>query len=367
MDFPLVRREQLGAQLPSAGLDALVVSGSANVTYLTGFTGDSSWLIVTPLRAVLVSDGRYAQQLAEECPGLEVQIRDTQHTIQQAAADTAARMGFRNIGFESHQLTVADLQTLRERAPTVNWTGTQKFVETLRMVKDASEQEALRAAVHMAERAWAMFRAMLRATDTEKDLSDAMEGYVRRAGGVCTPFPTIVAVGERSALPHAPPTEQRVAASDFLLLDWGACGLLYRSDLTRMIATRAASGKVENRFEKLYTVVLHAQKRALDMLRPGLKAADVDVAVRKYLEEAGLNQYFNHGLGHGIGLQTHEGPNVRLSSQDVLQAGMVLTIEPGVYLPGWGGIRIEDDVLITPDGCEVLSRVPKDLASVLAL
>lgn len=359
MDYPALRRERLGSVVAEAGLDALVVSGTANVTYLTGFTGDSSWLIASPRRAVLVSDGRYTQQIAEECPGLDVHIRDTQHTIQQTAAETVDRLGLRNVGIEANQLSVADLETVRDKGKSITWKSTQKLVETLRMVKDESEQIAIRDAIRMAEKAWDMFNAMWRPEDCEKDLSDAMEGYVRRAGAKSTTFPTIVAVGERSALPHAPPTHRQVNESDFLLLDWGACGPMYRSDLTRMIVTKAASGKVESQFEKLYTVVLQAQQRAIDAVRPGVKAADVDAAVRHYLESQGLNQYFNHGLGHGIGLQTHEGPNIRLSSQDVLQAGMVFTIEPGVYLPGWGGIRIEDDVIVTPDGCEVLSRVPK--------
>lgn len=360
-----LRREKLGLSLGRADVDALVVNGACNVTYLTGFSGDSSWLIASPNRQILVSDARYTQQIADECQGIEVHIRDTQQTIQQAVGDLLAKLGLHNVGIEGEQMSVANFETLRSAAPTISWSVQSKLVENLRMIKDAGEQAAIRSAIAMAEKAWEMFNAMLLPDDSEKDLSDAMEGYVRRAGATCTPFPTIVAVGSRSALPHAPPTDRRVRESDFLLLDWGACDGQYRSDLTRMIVTRAASGTVEKRFEELYTVVLQAQQRGIDAVRPGARAAEVDAAVRNRLEEVGLNQYFNHGLGHGIGLQTHEGPNVRLSSKDVLEAGMVFTIEPGIYLPDWGGIRIEDDVLVTEDGCEVLSRVPKDLGSVL--
>lgn len=365
MDYSAVRREKLAFLIAEAGLDALIVSSSTNVTYLTGFTGDSSWLIASPSCSILVSDGRFTQQIAEECPNLETHIRDTQKTIQQTVGEILARLGFRNVGIEAEHMTIAGFETLRGMAAAVNWTAKSRMVESLRMIKDESEQQAIREAVRIAEMAWVEFRSKMRVEQTEKELSDAMENMVRQHGAVSTTFPTIVAVGDRSALPHAPPSERRVRDGDFLLLDWGACGHLYRSDLTRMIVTRAATGTVEKRFEKLYTVVLQAQLKAIEAVRPGTRAAEVDVAVRSHLEAEGLNQYFNHGLGHGIGLQTHEGPNVRLSSQDVLQPGMVFTIEPGIYLPGWGGIRIEDDVLVTPDGCEVLSSVPKDLASVL--
>jgi Xaa-Pro aminopeptidase len=193
-----------------------------------------------------------------------------------------------------------------------------------------------------------------------------MESYVRQAGGKCTAFPTLVGIGDRSALPHVPPSDRRVEEADFLLLDWGASGRFYKSDLTRMIVTGGGKRKVESRLEKLYTTVLKAQEIAIAAIRPGVKAADVDRAVRAHLETEGLAEKFNHGLGHGFGLQIHEGPFTRPNSQDVFETGMVTTVEPGVYIPGWGGIRIEDDVLVTPDGCEVLTRVAKDLASVFA-
>jgi Xaa-Pro aminopeptidase len=187
-----------------------------------------------------------------------------------------------------------------------------------------------------------------------------MEQHVRRCGGKATSFPTIVAVGDRSALPHAPPTARTVGEADFLLVDWGASGRFYKSDLTRMLATRTISPKLE----QVYEVVLTAQERALSRVCPGVKAQEVDAVARGTIAEAGFGECFGHGLGHGIGLQVHEAPAVRPTSDVTLQAGMVITIEPGVYLPGWGGVRIEDDVLVTPDGCEVLTSVPKDLATI---
>ncbi|HLW67304.1 MAG TPA: Xaa-Pro peptidase family protein [Gemmataceae bacterium] len=363
MDYFGSRRQRLQTALGNQ-LDALAISNPVNVTYLTGFSGDSSWLLLLPKRAILVSDGRYTVQIAEECPGLETVIRLPQKNIYQAVAETVNGLGVRNVGFEGWHISTAELQTLKDLTKTVNWTPQEKLVEKLRMVKDESELAQLRQAVWIAEKAYGMFRAFFQNHDSEKFLSDAMEGYVRRAGGTCTSFPTIVAVGDRSALPHAPPTNRTVPEAGFLLLDWGARGEFYHSDLTRMLALKSGAKKVESQLEKIYTVVLQAQERAIAAVRPGAKARDVDAAARGFITENGYGPNFNHGLGHGLGLQIHEGPNIRSSSDDVLEAGMVFTIEPGVYLPGWGGVRIEDDVLVTPDGYEVLTSVPKTFDSI---
>jgi Xaa-Pro aminopeptidase len=370
MDTHAHRRQQLAAALPDGGLDALVVSSVVNVTYLTGFRGDSSMLVLTPDRAVLVSDGRYEVQITEECPGLETVIRPHDKTIHQGVGGLVAGLAVRRVGFESQHLTVAEFETLRELVPAAEWSPQRGRVEALRMVKDAGEVAELRAAIRLAERAYAMLRATVRPADTEKELADALDGYIRRAGGEGTSFPSIIAAGERSALPHAIPGDRPVGGDGWLLVDWGAAGALYRSDLTRILRlpdedwpTEPARGEVESRLEKLYTVVLAAQAKAVAAVRPGATAKEVDAAARSSIEAAGFGPQFSHGLGHGIGLQVHEGPAVRANSQDVLQAGMVFTIEPGVYLPGFGGVRIEDDVLVTPDGCEVLSRLPRDWGS----
>jgi Xaa-Pro aminopeptidase len=239
--------------------------------------------------------------------------------------------------------------------------GVAGWVESLRQIKDDQEIEAIRAAVRCAERAFAMLRAGLRLDETEKDVADAMESYLRRCGATGSSFPPIVAVGVRAALPHAQPSpERRIDADDFVLIDWGACGRPYKSDLTRVVVT----GKVTSTFETIYRTVLAAQERAMAAIRPGVKAQDVDAAARCVIEEAGFGGYFGHGLGHGLGMEIHEAPRLRKESTDVLEPGMVVTVEPGIYLPDWGGIRIEDDVLVTRDGCEVLSHVPRSLESV---
>jgi Xaa-Pro aminopeptidase len=370
------RRDRLARHLAEEGLDVLAVSNPVNVTYLTGFTGDSSVLLLTQDRALLVSDPRYTEQIAEECPGLASHIRPPAQRIFEAVAEVLVGLGCRTVGFESAALSVADFEGLRGLAPALDWKGKADRVERLRMVKDPSEIAQIRAAIDVAERAFAAFRALLRPEDPEKDLCDAMEYYVRRCGGSGTAFPPIVAVGERAALPHAPPSARAVGTGGLLLVDWGARAPLYRSDLTRVLDTRktstfsgtgrGGSGEAGPQLEMIYAVVARAQKAAIRAVRPGAIARDVDAAARSAIAEAGYGDYFGHGLGHGIGLDIHEGPAIRANSDTVLEAGMVFTIEPGIYLPGWGGVRLEDDVLVTPDGCEVLTRVSGDLAALRA-
>jgi Xaa-Pro aminopeptidase len=357
MDFFAQRRDLLARMVRDEGLVGLLVTHPVNVSYLTNFSGDSSHLIVLPERALLVSDFRFVEQLAQECPGLETHIRPTAQTVLEASAEVLGNLGLRSVGFESAHLTVADWESLREHLPAIEWKGERSRVEGQRAIKDSSEIAAVREAIEFAERAFTVMRALLRPEDSEKELSDALDHYIRRAGGQGTSFPSIVAVGDHAALPHAPPSQRRVAEADLLLVDWGASGRFYKSDLTRTLPVSTISTKLE----AVYAVVMRAQEQALRAVRPGALARAVDAEARAVIVEAGFGDFFGHGLGHGIGLQVHEAPAVRPNSDAVLQAGMVITIEPGIYLPGWGGVRIEDDVLVTPDGCEVLTSVPREL------
>jgi Xaa-Pro aminopeptidase len=362
------RRQRLVRQLADEGLDACVISHPVNVSYLTGFSGEASYLVLTRSKTLLVSDGRFTEQIAQECPGLEAVIRPPSQTIQHATAEVVAKLPAHSVGCESGHLTVADFDTLREATPAVSWKGAKDRVEKLRMIKDEEEVGQIRQAIRIAERAFAMFRAMLQPADQEKDLSDALESYVRRAGGKCTSFPSIVAVGERAALPHAPPTSRAVGTASLVLVDWGASGSFYKSDLTRVLLPRNNSAfqrpsneDVDAKIRDVYGVVLRAQERALQTIRPGVQAKQVDAAARTVIADAGYGDAFTHSVGHGLGMQVHEGPMLRSNTETPLEPGMVVTIEPGIYLPGWGGIRIEDDILVTPDGCEVLSHLPRDL------
>ncbi len=391
MNYLAQRRQTLNRNLKKDGLDALLITSDVNVSYLTGFTGDSSYYVSTAKNSIIVSDDRFEEQLREECPDiynaerdkdkerpfpLDVHIRPHNKTTLEAAAEVLNKTGARSVGVEGNRLTLADLETLKDLAPKLTFVPVANLVESLRVVKDPSEIEHIREAVRVAERAFRMFTATLREADTEKDMVDAMETYVRRAGGRKTAFPPIVAVGERGALPHAPPTSRQLGEGSKLLVDWGA-DLIYKSDITRTMRSpfgtaptrRNKMERVGYDFDRIYEVVLEAQNAALATLRHGVPAKEVDAAARKVISGAKfkddpdlkLGEYFTHGLGHGIGLETHEAPRIRANSDDILEAGMVVTIEPGVYIPGWGGVRIEDDVLITRDGCTLLTTLPREL------
>jgi Xaa-Pro aminopeptidase len=352
------RREALRRTLATSDAQAFLVSSPTNVRYLTGFTGDASVLLLAPGRDLLISDGRFTTQIAQECPGLEMAIRPTGRELAQEIARIVAALGLSRLAFEARSWTVADHECIREALPGTALIGVEGWVEALRRVKDEEEIAAIRAAVHCAERAFTMVRAGLREGDTEKDIADALEGGLRRCGATAASFPTIVAVGVNAAMPHArPTTTTRIGDDDFVLIDWGASGQPYKSDLTRVLVT----GKVTPKFETIYRTVLTAQERAISLIRPGVPAHAVDACARTVIEGAGLGGCFDHGLGHGVGMEIHEAPRLRKGSPDLLEPGMVVTVEPGIYLPDWGGIRIEDDVLVTPEGHEVLSHLPKSL------
>jgi Xaa-Pro aminopeptidase len=361
MDRYSERRETLRRNLAASDAEAFLVNSAINVRYLAGFTGDSSVLLLAPDRDLLISDGRFATQIAQECPALETYIRPVGSELNHAIAQMAAKVGLRRLAFEATNWTVSDHESIREAAPGIALVGVKGWVEGLRRIKDEEEIAAIREAVRCAERAFTMMRAGLREGDTEKDVADALENYLRRCGATAASFPPIVAVGVNAALPHARPTSTaRVGDDDFVLIDWGASGQPYKSDLTRVLVT----GKVTPKFETIYRIVLAAQERAISAIRPGAPAQQIDALARSVIEDAGYGDFFDHGLGHGLGMEIHEAPRLRMESPDRLEPGMVVTVEPGIYLPNWGGIRIEDDVLVTPDGHEVLSHIPKSLDSV---
>ncbi len=375
MNYPLQRRQALVQSLKKYTLDAFLVTTPVNVTYLAGFTGDSSFYLGSPRNSILISDSRFEAQIKEECPATDAHIRGHNKTTHEAAGEILVKSGVRSVGVEGNRITLGELEALKEAAPKVTFVPINGLIEGQRAIKDPSETEKIRDAVRVAERAFRMFTATLNENDTEKEMVDALENYVRRAGARGTSFPPIVAVGERGALPHAPPTGMRLIEGSKLLIDWGA-DLLYKSDLTRtlrspFITTPTRRNKYERvgiNFEEVYQVVLGAQNAALAEIRPGVRSKDVDAAARKVIASAKLRSRtdvklgdcFTHGLGHGIGLEVHESPRIRANSEDILESGMVITIEPAVYIPGWGGIRIEDDVLVTHNGCTLLSTLPRE-------
>jgi Xaa-Pro aminopeptidase len=357
------RRDRLREILKHDGVQALLVTSATNVRYLTGFTGDDSALLVAAERELVVSDGRYTTQLQRECPDVELHIRPVGQTMMPGLAEMIAQLGITRLAFEASAITVADFEELKTAVAAIEFNPVQGRVESLRVIKDDAEIEAIRAAVGVAESAFELFRGRLAPDVTEKELTDHLETDMRRCGAEGSSFAPIVAVGPNAALPHYRGTAAtRIGEADFVLVDWGAQVRLYKSDLTRVVVT----GKVTTEFAQIYQTVLAAQERAIAAIRPGVLVRDVDGLARSVIEQAGFGGLFTHGLGHGLGLDIHESPRLRRSSDETLEPGMVVTVEPGIYRPLWGGVRIEDDVLVTPEGASVLSRVPKTLDSLLS-
>lgn len=355
------RRTKLLRAVKRAGADAILVTNVANVTYLTGFTGDDSYLLVGDGMEVMLSDSRYSQQITEECPGLDVLLRAPGTTLVGVTEDVVKKSRLNVLAVEAESMTVAWHAQLSQALPKTQLVASTGLVEALREIKDAAEIQNIREAVRLAEKAFEVIRAGWCPGQTERWIAHELEHRIRGMGGEGCSFPPIVATGARAALPHARPTEEPTEANQVLLIDWGATVGLYRSDLTRILVT----GKISPKFERIYRVVLEAQEQAIAAIRPGAIMSEVDHAARSHIAEAGYGKRFGHGLGHGFGLEIHELPRLAATAHRPLKAGMVVTVEPGIYLPNWGGARIEDDVLVTRDGHEVLSSLPKDLASCL--
>ncbi len=367
----VARREKLRLKLAQDGIDCFLISGTANVTYLTGFKGEASHLIVAKKKDILVSDARFTEQIKEECPGLEAVIRPPTKKTLDMVVEAVRSLQATSIGFECQVLTVSDFETLKEMLPECSWLATKERVETQRMVKEPAEVVAIQAAIEMAQQAFLALKKGLLKSHSEKNVADELERLMRSYGAQAAAFPIIVAAGPNAALPHAIPSQHCIGNESHLLVDWGASSPSgYKSDLTRVLdihnfnATNVTT-RVESKekLRRIYSVVLNAQKAAFNTIKPGVSAHDVDLAARQVIADAGFGDFFGHGLGHGIGLQIHEAPWFRPNSATILEAGMIFTLEPGIYLPGWGGVRIEDNILVTNSGAQYLTDVPKELDS----
>ena len=351
------RRGRLRRKLKSLNVDAILITNFVNVTYLTGFTGDSSHLLLDKHGECLLSDSRYDVQIEDECPGLEVISRRAPTPMSEILGKAVRSRKIGTLGIEADSLTVANRDELAAALTGIELAGTGGVVGELRQIKDRSEVDAIRNSLRLAERAFAVIRASLRPEQTEREIAFALEHQIRLFGGDGCSFAPIVAAGHRAALPHAHPQNRVIGEDDLLLIDWGALSQGYMSDLTRVLVT----GKMSPKLERIYGVVLKAQRRAIDAIRPGVTLGEVDNAARSIIQKAGFGPKFGHGLGHGFGLEIHENPRMAPNQPQKLKAGMVVTVEPGIYLPNWGGVRIEDDILVTKHGHEVLSDVPKEL------
>jgi Xaa-Pro aminopeptidase len=356
------RRAALRSRLQERELDALLIIDMRNVRYLTGFTGSNAALLVhgeDDERTVFCTDGRYLTQSAAQVPDLE---RRVERPCAPALATLTGEKGYRRTGYESHRVTVDELDVLAGLAENVELVRAPGLVEEQRMVKDDAEIEALRMACAAADRALAELieHGGLRPGRTEREVARELETRMLDHGASAPSFETIVAAGAHSAIPHHRPTDVELATGDFVKLDFGALVDGYHSDMTRTLVLGAPADWQR----ELYELVATAQAAGRAALRPGTLVSDVDAAARGVVEAAGRGSEFLHGLGHGVGLEIHEAPSLAKTGEGRLSAGMAVTVEPGVYLSGRGGVRIEDTLVVRDGDPELLTLTTKQLVVV---
>jgi len=351
------RLEALLARLSRDNLDALVVSHAPNIRYLSGFSGSAGLLLVTNRGALFITDFRYETQAAEEIGDLARIVIDGTGAWERLVK-LIPDYGVRAVGFEAHVLTVREADRLAADKLPCSFCPVAEHVEALRAIKSPEEIAAIRAAASLAGEALAEVIRQVRAGQTEQEVAALLEGALRRGGTEGYPFPTIVASGPRSALPHARTTARVIAPGDFLLLDFGAIVDGYVSDVTRTFVVGAPPTA---RQLDTFRLVAGAQRAALAGLRAGLSGRQADALARDVLEAAGQGTAFGHSLGHGIGLEVHEAPRLARTADQVLPAGAVVTVEPGVYYSGWGGVRLEDDVVLADGAATLLTQFPREL------
>jgi Xaa-Pro aminopeptidase len=348
--------DRLRFSFPELGADALLASHLPNIQYLCGFTGSAGLLLVDSASATLFTDSRYTFQARQEVSDARVEI--VKGSLVRAAGEKLrAGRGRRRVAYSAGQMTVAQKQALdRAAGGKARWVDDRGIVEKLRAVKDQEELERMTAAAALISDAFNKVATLVRPGTTELDLAAEIEYRIKHGGGSGPSFETIVASGPRSAWAHARPTAKPLRKSELVVLDQGAILRGYCSDMTRTVFVGRAPAKVR----RLYRAVLEAQEAGKRAIRPGATAEAVDQAARRSLRRAGLARYFTHSTGHGLGLEIHEMPRLGRGDKTVLQEGMVVTVEPGVYLEGVGGIRIEDDVVVTAKGAIDLTSAPRD-------
>jgi len=357
------RQKKLRQHLATTRFDGLLVSHLPNIRYLCGFTGSAGLLLVEESGSVFLTDVRYDAQAHEEVKNAKVVI--ARKSVLQAVADFLGQRRGRakgwNLGIESEHFTVAEKGRLNKLRPQgVTLKDAPGIVERARMVKDADEIQRIRAAVELGAKLFERAVEVMRPGIKEVEVAAEMELAARRGGAEEMSFPTIIASGERSALPHGRASEKVIAPGAFVVCDFGVILSGYCSDQTRTVWV----GSVADDARPAYEAVREAQQAAIHAVRPGITVGEVDSAARKVLQKAGFARYFTHSTGHGVGLEIHESPRVAEGQREVLQSGMVITIEPGVYFAGKWGIRIEDMVVVTGGGCEVLTPTSKEFLAV---
>lgn len=354
------RQKRLQNVLSKCRIDALLVIHLPNIRYLCGFTGSAGALLITEGKSIFFTDGRYTEQAREEVQGSKVVIarKAPLSAVAEWLAHSARKLRLKNLGIEADHFTVAERARLVKNLPSgLRLKAAPPLVEQARMVKDQDELEKIRAAVLLGASLFDVALETIRPGVKEVDVAAEMEYAARRAGAEAMSFETIIASGPRSALPHGRASEAAIPDRGFVLCDFGVILTGYCSDMTRTVHV----GQPSSEARRIYEAVKDAQAAAVAAVKPGTTAARIDSAARKLLQKIGLAKYFTHSTGHGVGLEIHEPPRIAAKQEELLAPGMVVTVEPGVYISGTGGVRIEDMVVVTEKGCEVLTPTSKEL------
>lgn len=344
------------AAMAAKNLPAMLITRRENVSWLSGFTGSNGFVLLTADQALFATDSRYITQAAAQCPGFQIELLAT--SAPEEIAQVLQKAGVPRIGFEASHLTVRLHQVYQEKlGEAVQLVATDRLIDDLRLIKETEEIARIEEACQIALRTWEYVLPLLRPGAVEWDVMLELEWFIRKECRAEVAFETIVASGPRSALPHGRAADRVMQHGDFVTLDFGARVDGYHSDITRTVVLGEPSAKQC----EVYQIVHDALYKAIDAIRPGVAGKEVDAVARDYIKDAGFGDYFGHGLGHSLGLACHDGPGLAPRSDITLASGMVLTVEPGIYIPDWGGVRIEHDVLVTETGARILTPSPTEL------
>jgi len=350
-----IRQNSVRSVMESNHLDGILFSSLENIRYVCGFTGSDGAFVLTQKESVFLTDSRYWTQAEEEVKGCQiVHYKKKLDGIASLLSD----LNLKKIGFESASLPFSLHQTLLEKlAKDVELLPLEKEIKNLRAIKDTQELALTRSAIDLSSKALLHIIEILKEGAVEREVALEMEFFMKKNGADALGFDIIIASGKRSALPHGRAGDKRIEKEDLILIDFGSGFQGYHSDQTRTLVC----GKPSSEQEKVHRIVKEAQQRAIEKVQPNVPICEVDAAARDYIRDQGYGQYFGHGIGHGIGLAVHEDPVVNSENRDLIREGMVFTIEPGIYIPDWGGVRIEDMILATSQGAELLTYLPRDL------
>ena len=343
------------AKMKKAGFSAFLVTNRPDQVYLTGFTGEDGGVLITAKDLCLLTDSRFQTSRKMEAPWAKAVFR--KFTLEDELGKLAKKLRLRKLGIQPDYVPLATCSVFRKAVKPTKVVAAPNLVGDLRLHKDNYELKMIRASLRVAEKAFLKTIRRIRVGQTELEIAARLEYEMKVLGSSRPSFETIVAEGLNAALPHAFPGKRKVRRGSHILIDWGAYLSWYCSDLTRVVFV----GRVPPRIREIYEIVLEAQLKAIEALRPGARMCDVDAVARKHIKKAGYGRYFGHGLGHGLGIDIHEAPSLSWRSKAELEPGMVVTVEPGIYLPGVGGVRLEDDVVVTQRGCRVLSGLTKEI------